>query len=196
VDYLVSGAHKWMMGIEGSGFVYAKPERVRALVPRTAGWLSHEDPAKFLFQGPGELRYDRPIKSGIEFLENGSTSTVCFAALEAGLDPILALEPTAIFAHVSAYLDRLEAGLVSRGLRSLRRPEPERRSAILSFAPPAGLEARAIVSGLAERGVVASMPDGLVRFAPHFPNPLAEVDFVLGALDEVLAGLRAGGGAI
>ena len=104
--------------------------------------------------------------------------------------PLWPLDPAAIFGHVGSYLDRLELGLVARGLRGLRPAESERRSAILSFEPPAGLDARAIVSGLAELGVVASMPDGLVRFAPHFPNPLREVEFVLGALDEVLVAQR------
>ena len=32
-----------------------------------------------------------------------------------------------------------------------------------------------------------AIPDGRLRFAPHWPNALDEVQVVLGALDEVLA---------
>jgi cysteine desulfurase/selenocysteine lyase len=191
IDYLVAGAHKWLLGLEGVGFMYARPERARALLPRVAGWLSHEDGTRFLFAGPGELRYDRPIKRSLQMLEGSSSSTVGFAALEAGIDPLLALTPAAILAHVGPYLDQLEAGAVGRGFRSRRATASARRSGILSLEPPAGLSAADLVLALRERGVFASMPDGLLRFAPHFPNAPAEIELVLAALDEALAALRA-----
>jgi cysteine desulfurase/selenocysteine lyase len=43
---------------------------------------------------------------------------------------------------------------------------------------------------LRARGVFASMPDGLLRLAPHFPNALSEIETVLAALDESLRALR------
>jgi cysteine desulfurase / selenocysteine lyase len=190
VDYLVSGSHKWLMGPEGVGFVYAKPERARALKPRTAGWLSHEDGTLFLFGGPGKLRYDRPVKASLQMLEGGSSSTVGFAGLEAAIEPILALTPSAIFAHVAAYLDSLEPRLASRGFRSRRATATERRSGILSFEPPAGLAAADVVAQLRPRGVIASMPDGLVRFAPHFPSSSSEIEAVESAVDAALTELR------
>ena len=41
-----------------------------------------------------------------------------------------------------------------------------------------------------KRGVVASMPDGLLRFAPHFPSSLSEIETVLAAVDEAVAVVR------
>jgi cysteine desulfurase/selenocysteine lyase len=192
VDYLVCGAHKWMLGVEGVGFLYARPELARELVPRTAGWLSHEEGTRFLFSGPGELRYDRPIKQSVQMMEGGSSSTLGFAALEAGLDPILELSPATIFAHVTDYIQTLEAALVARGLKSLRAKQPEGRSAILSIEPPTGASAQELVLALRARGVLASMPDGLVRFAPHFPNAQSEIPAVLSAIDDAILELRSG----
>lgn len=190
VDYLVSGAHKWLLGLEGVGFLYAPPERARALVPRTAGWLSHEDGTRFLFGGAGQLRYDRPIKQSVQMLEGGSSSTVGFAALEAAIDPLLELGPAAILEHLDRYHDALEPGLLERGFTSRRATRRQGRSGILSVQPPGALSAAELVSKLRERGVFASMPDGLLRFAPHFPNALSEIETVLSALDEALAALR------
>lgn len=190
VDYLVSGAHKWLLGLEGVGFLYAPPERARALVPRTAGWLSHEDGTRFLFGGAGQLRYDRPIKQSVQMLEGGSSSTVGFAALEAAIDPLLELGPAAILEHLDRYHDALEPGLLERGFTSRRAARRQGRSGILSVQPPGALSAAELVSKLRERGVFASMPDGLLRFAPHFPNALSEIETVLSALDEALAALR------
>lgn len=190
IDYLVTGAHKWLLGLEGVGFLYARPERARALRPRTAGWLSHEDGARFLFAGPGHLRYDRPIKQSVQMLEGSSSSTVGFAALEAAVDPLLELGPSAILEHLAAYHDALEPGLLARGFASRRTTRVSGRSGILSVVPPDGLSATELVLKLRERGVFASMPDGLLRFAPHFPNALSEIETVLGALDEAVAALR------
>ena len=190
IDYLVTGAHKWLLGPEGAGFLYARPERARALLPRTAGWLSHEDGTRFLFAGPGELRYDRPIKHNVQMLEGGSSSTLGFAALEAAIEPILDLTPAAIFEHLDQYLNLLEPDVVARGFRSRRSSQKERHSGILSFEPPASVSATDVVMQLRARGVFASMPDGLLRFAPHFPNALSEIETVLAALDDALSALR------
>ena len=190
IDYLVCGAHKWLLGPEGAGFVYAKRERARALKPRTAGWLSHEDGTQFLFAGGGHLRYDRPVKTSLQMLEGGSSSALGFAALEAAIEPILVLTPAAIFEHVNRYLDQLEPRLVSRGFASCRARAVERRSGILSVRPPDGVAAADLVAQLRPRGVIASMPDGLLRFAPHFPSSLSEIETVVGAVDAALTELR------
>lgn len=190
VDYLVSGAHKWLGGVEGAGFVFCAPERAAALQPRTAGWLSHEDPTGFLLQGPGELRYDRPIRRGIQHLEGSSMASVALAALGAAVSARLEIGLDAIYAHVSRYLDALNAGLLARGLRTLRASEPAARSGILSLVVPKPIAATDLARALAERGVTVSTPEGLVRFAPHYPNPESEVATVLAALDDSLKQLR------
>lgn len=189
IDYLAGGAHKWLMALEGAGFLYVKPSCTARLVPRTAGWLSHEEGLRFLFEGPGLLRYDRPIRQEVQFMEGTSANGVGFAALEASLGAILQLGVPAIHAHVSGYLDELEAGLLARGLSTTRPSDPARRSGILSFVPPAGLAAAEVVAAAREHGVCASMPDGLVRIAPHFPNSRDEVPLVLSALDRAFSRL-------
>jgi cysteine desulfurase / selenocysteine lyase len=186
IDYLVTGGHKWLLGPEGVGFVYGRAERARALVPRTSGWLSHEEGTSFLFAGKGHLRYDRPVKRSIQMLEAGSCNALGFAALDAGIEPLLALTPAVIAQHVGAYLDQLERGLVARGFVSLRAVDESSRSAILTLDPPGGVEATALVSALKDRGVYASMPDGLLRLAPHYPNAPSEIGAVLAAVDDSL----------
>src|SRR5262249_28817926 len=141
VDYLVCGSHKWLLGPEGVGFVYARPEAAKRLAPNTAGWLSHLDGTRFLFEGAGHLRYDRPLRDDLRVLEGGSSSTIGFAGLEAAIEPIIGLGQAAIFEHVSRYLDALEPLIVARGFRSLRSAAPERRSGILSLEPPPGVSA-------------------------------------------------------
>ncbi len=187
LDYLACGAHKWLMGIHGAGFLWIRPGRAAALRPWLAGWLSHQDPVSFLTRGPGHLRYDRPLRREASALEAGSSSTASQAALLASLEILEALSVPAIHAHANRCLDRLEPGLAARGFGVLRSAHPGRRSAFFSARPPVGVEAPWLRDALAARGVAVAIPDGLVRFAPHWPNRPEEADQVLGAIDDALA---------
>jgi len=190
IDYLAAGAHKWLMGVLGAGFLYVRPERAGALVPRTAGWLSHEDPVRFLVEGPGMVRYDRPIRRRADLIEGGGMPEVALAGLLASVEVLRGLGVPAIEAHVNGYLDRLEPELAGRGFRSLRSRHAAGRSGILSVEPPAGLTASALLRELASRGVACATPDGVLRFSPHWPNPPDEVPEVLRAVDGALAAAR------
>ena len=185
IDYLAAGGHKWLMGPAGTGLLYVAPERIGALRPVVAGWTSHEDGMRFLFEGAGLLRYDRPVRARADFVEGGMVPILGYAGLEPAVELLGALGVEAIFEHVGRYLDALEEGLVARGFRSLRAAAPEQRSGILAVHPPAPWEAIALAPRLGERGIACSTPDGLLRFAPHWPNGLGEVEVVLGAVDEV-----------
>lgn len=182
IDFLACGSHKWLMGLEGAGFLYVSPERLPELKPRVSGWLSHEDPIAFLFQGAGHLRYDRPIRKRADFLEIGTGNTMGYAALEASVALIEELGVPAIHAHVNAWHDALERGLETRGFASFR---SVRRSGTLSVLPPAGFSIAELHAGLARRGISCSTPDGFLRFSPHWPNSLDEVPLVLEAVDEL-----------
>ncbi len=183
IDYLSCGGHKWLMGLEGCGFLYVAPHRVKALIPRIAGWLSHVDPLGFLFEGPGQLRYDRPVRARADFVEAGAPNTLGLAALQASVGLLQQLGVPTIQAHVQAYHDVLEPALIARGFASLRAPDPAARSSILSARPPEGLTDQQVVAHLAAHGVAVTNPDGIVRFSPHWPNGLHELEIVLEALD-------------
>jgi cysteine desulfurase/selenocysteine lyase len=190
IDYLAAGAHKWLMGALGAGFLYVRPERAGALVPRTAGWLSHEDPVRFLVEGPGMVRYDRPIRRRADLIEGGGMPEVALAGLLASVEILLGLGVPAIEDHVNGYLARLEPELVARGFRSLRSRQGAGRSGILSLEPPAGHTASALFRELSSRGIACATPDGVLRFSPHWPNDSGEIPEVLRGIDGALAAGR------
>lgn len=191
IDYLSCGSHKWLMGLEGVAFLYVRSSLAPALRPVVAGWLSHQDGMRFLFEGAGHLRYDRPVRAQADLVEGGAGPGVVLAALQAAVEPIATLGVPAIHAHAQAYLDALEAGLVARGFASLRSPVPAQRSGILSVAPPAGIDLLALHARLLEHGIACTTPDGRLRFSPHWPNALTEVPVVLDAIDQAVASERA-----
>ncbi len=184
IDFLAAGSHKWMMGMEGSAMLWVAPGRMDELVPRTAAWLSHEEPVDFLFE-PGKLRYDKPVRRQASFVEGGAYNAVGLAALDAATHCIERLGVATIWAHVDGYLAALDEGLRTRGFRSLRTQRADGRSGILSVQPPAELDLATLVDRLAYRKVHVTAPDGYLRIAPHWPNAREEVDLVLEAVDAI-----------
>ena len=156
------------------------------LAPRTAGWLSHQNGLAFLFEGEGHLVYGRPIKETAGFVEGGAYNAAGFAALEAALDILLRLGIDSIYSHVNRYIDSLEHGLEELGFRSARSASAEGRSCSLSLKPPIDCDLVRLAEGLEEAGISCSMPDGWLRFSPHWPNSTGEIPMVLEAARSLL----------
>ena len=38
-----------------------------------------------------------------------------------------------------------------------------------------------------ERGIICALPDGVLRFTPHWPNNPSEIPFVLESIDQILS---------
>lgn len=192
IDILATGTHKWLMGLDGFGFAVVGPRTLAQMQPRVAGWLSHEDPVGFLFQGPGHLRYDRPVRRKADFLEVGAWPTVGFAALEASVSLLQDIGVATIHDHLQRYHDALEPHLLERGFTSLRAADPAARSGLLCLRPPADIALPGLHPALEAHGIACAIPDGCLRFSPHWPNALDEVPMVVDALDAALEAARSG----
>ena len=190
VDYAAAGSHKWLMGVEGAGFVYMRRDHHDALIPRLASWLSHEDALSFLFEGPGQLRYDRQVRRGADRVEKGALNVLGYAALEASLDLLMHFGTQALFDHAWGYVLRLEEALwAAFGWQSVRQRMGAAPTAIYAVPKPQGLALAAFAEAMSARGVSLSTPDGHIRMAPHWPNDAdRELSQVVGALEGVLAG--------
>lgn len=180
-DFVACGGHKWMMGLEGAGFLWCHQRTWEEFVPRLAGWLSTTEPLTFLFEGPGELRYDRPMKSNPQLFEFGAANALGYAALGASVNVLQSIGRDVIWSEVSAWLDHLEAGFKTRGVDTTRKIDAA--SGILSVRPPAGMTVEDVVHHFADHDIAVSSPDGYVRFAPHWPNEVAQTDRVLEVWD-------------
>lgn len=157
VDFLVSGALKWLCGGPGAAFLYVRPGL--ELQPTTLSWFGVEDQFSF------DLRAARPRADARRF-ELGTPATgAAFTAL-GGLEVI---EEVGIPRIRERNLN-LAADLVERLRESglpPRLPDPESRSALILVPHP---DAAGAVRHLADRGVIVDHRDGCVRLSPHFYN--------------------------
>jgi cysteine desulfurase/selenocysteine lyase len=190
IDYLSCGSHKWLMGLEGVGFLHVRPEKAALLRPHVAGWLSHDHALAFLFEGTGRLRYDRTIMPTARMVEGGMGNTIGCAALEAAVDCILSLGVEAIWAHVDRYHAALVPRLEALGLTSLRARDPALRSGSACFLAPPEVDVVALHKAIDPAAVSCAIPDGHLRLSPHWPNALAEIDGVVAAIERAIVTAR------
>jgi len=197
VHYLASGGHKWMMAVEGAGFMYVHPDKVAQLTPQSAGWLSLTEPLDFLFNPSAPLAYHRPARPEVSAFEGGAQASVCYAALHASVQALNAVRGgsnrvgvQAIYHHINTLNNRLEEGLIALGFESLRCPDVARRSGILSLKPRpkhGGVEAiPELVSRWGSRGFVCATPNACLRISPHWYNSLEQVEQALEIASDTL----------
>ncbi|MGB0646506.1 MAG: aminotransferase class V-fold PLP-dependent enzyme [Bradymonadia bacterium] len=187
LDFWVCGGHKWMLGPEGTGFLYINEKRLPSLSPAFLGWLSLEDPLNFLFDGPGKLEYHRPLASTANRFELGTHNTIGLAGLKQACLNLEQLGFQHVFTTIQDYHDKIELRLIDLGFQSLRSPILERRSGILSVKPPSGCALQTFVAAATQAGVVVTAPEGHLRIAPHFWNSTSQIDSVVDVFRSILS---------
>ncbi|UBU17870.1 aminotransferase class V-fold PLP-dependent enzyme [Nonomuraea gerenzanensis] len=173
-DYLVAGTSKYLLGLPGLAFLYARhPDRTDR-DPQLTGWFGRVNPFAF---DPRTL--DFPA-AATRFQTGTPAFPVAYAA-NAGLRLIGALDLARVRAHIGGLTALAEASLIEQGER-VRHVPPERRGAHVGLltGSPAGLTRR-----LAERGLVVSPRGDVVRISFHYYSDAEDVAALCAALHEL-----------
>jgi len=177
IDFLASGGHKWLMGLEGQGFVYIAPQLLKQLRSTQVGWLSVKNPWEM-------LNYQLDLLDEAARFELGTPNGLGLVALSAALALFSHYGHEAITSHIldlSAYLIQ---GLKARGIKVLTPEPPEQRLGIVTCEHP---QAEHLYASLAQKQILLSVREGrYLRLTPHFYNTQTELDRVLHELDRLL----------
>ncbi len=159
-DFYCGGGLKWLLGGSGIAFLYARPELLSSLAPRTTGWFAHRD--QFRFDPRAMALHDDARR-----LESGTPSMLSVYAQLGGLDIIEELGPSEIRRSTMTLAEDLIDLARAAGLRPKVAPDAATRSGIvmLPSADPA-----LAVRRLSEAGIVADARPGHVRLSPYFYN--------------------------
>lgn len=171
-DLAVGCGYKYLNGGPGApSFVWAHPRLVDRLDQPLQGWLGHRAPFDF---APEYL-----AAQGISRFQCGTPPILSLAALECGVDSVLAAEPLGGLAAIRAkslaltgLFSGLVAGPVARhGLVSITPDAAPERGGQVALRAGGDLDPYAIVQALIARGVVGDFraPDVLrFGFAPLY----------------------------
>jgi selenocysteine lyase/cysteine desulfurase len=179
VGVLAAGAHKWMLGVSGTGVLYLRRELLPSLLPTHLGVTSMED-AETLHTAADPYR-PCPVAAARR-VEEGARNAIGIAALGASLDLHARLGAEAVARQVKAVTDRLCEGVRSAGGRVRSPREGEAWSGIVLLEPPPGVDARELSLRLARERVLIGAREGALWGGAHYFNSLEDADRLLALL--------------
>lgn len=182
-DFFVAGAHKWLFGPRGTGFVWGRSEAwgmaTAAIPPFNPGMF---DP-KF-----GEaigMDAGRPTPTGMDMTPGGFHSFEHRWALAEAFALHERIGRSRIAERIHALNRRLKEGLAGMPHVVLRTPMDEKLSAGIVCFEVRGMAPAKVVDRLRERKIIASVTPYLVRYArlaAGLMNNEADVDAALHAV--------------
>jgi kynureninase len=176
-DFLTGGVLKWLCGGPGGCFLWVKPEVSARLAPSLTGWQAHEHPFAF----DPEMTY----ATGAWRWLTGTPSVPALFAAVPGPRMVRAAGVDAIRAKSMRQTERLIALADARGFPVTAPRDANRRGGTVAFDVPHGRE---VAQALLARDVIVDYRPGAgIRVAPHFYTTDAEVESVVGTIDEILA---------
>ncbi len=179
-DFVSSGTAKWLMGIQGVGFIYINEELQGKIHPPHLGW--HSRKSFFDFHN-----YDQPLKPNADRYEFATPSSPGIWGTDEAIGLLLEVGIDDIENRILALADRLADGIESAGLKLYTdRYKKESNSGIVTFLHEDESRNTEIHKQLAENRITISLRENLLRVSPHFYNTFDEMDEFLSALHNQL----------
>ena len=173
VDFLVTGALKYLLGPAGVAFLYVRRGLVERLEPLSTGWFGRVDPFAFSLEAFDWSQSARRFETGSPPVPNAY-------AAAAGLDLLQTLDPVSIDAQIARLVDRFVSSARARGFDVATPEDPGARGPLVVVR---STDAATLVQRLADRAIVVSARATGLRVSFHAYNNEQDVDAVLEALD-------------
>ena len=179
IDFTMADGHKWLLGPEGLGVFYVRPELRNQLKLSEYGWHMIEKRGDF-------SQRDWTIANSAVRFECGSPNMLAAHALEASTALLLKVGIDQVSALIQSKVDYLAAQLKTiAGVELLSSRDPSRSSGILTFRVK-GQDSQALYTALMKANVVCACRGGGVRFSPHYYTPESALDLVISRLKSCL----------
>ncbi len=172
IDILACAGFKWLLGMPGTGFLYASPEAQKTISPVLPGMFAAELNTRKLLYYSDARRY-----------ETGTIAYSLFHSWTAGLELLKEIGIDNIHNRILKLTGRIIDGLRQRDIELVTPVATEsERSAILSFTLGNKEENKVLLEKLNAEGIIVSLRDGRIRVSPNFFNTEEEIDHFLSFL--------------
>ncbi len=170
IDFLVSGALKWLCGGQGISFLYCRRDLIESMHPTVVGWFGVED--QFDFDRTGlRLRPDaRRFEAGTSTLPQAWTAA-------AGIRLWLEVGISEIRDRNLQLTQMIIDGADALGLEVLTPRTPEQRGGLVRVRVPGGRTgAEKVLHELFAKNVVLDQRGDCLRISPHFFNTEEDIE--------------------
>ncbi|GAC1658693.1 MAG: aminotransferase class V-fold PLP-dependent enzyme [Vulcanimicrobiaceae bacterium] len=180
IDAAYGGGAKWMMALQGVGFLYVDAQVAGTLRLAAPGWRSAADMWDF-------LNYDQAFAQDGSRFEGGTPNMLGGLSL---FESIAVLEGAGsrIGQHVIVLTDRLVAGLEALNARVASVRGETTSSGIVTFTLP-GFDPVALGKHLQQERIITTYRSTGIRVSPHGYNSVEEIDQLLEVTAQALPAL-------
>ncbi|HJX23975.1 MAG TPA: aminotransferase class V-fold PLP-dependent enzyme [Candidatus Bathyarchaeia archaeon] len=175
VDFLATSFHKWLLGPEGTGFLYVREELIDEFDPWATGWLAVENPEDF---DSMNLNFSKTAQK----FETGTHNLLGYVGAKAALEIFHDIGMSDVERRILDLSGRLLEELEGLKVDIVTTKEERYRSGIVNFKVP---EVDRVLEGLARRNIVVSKRTGGIRVSPHFFNVEDELQQLCRAVKEL-----------
>ena len=172
VDFMVTGCLKYQLAAAGIGFLYVRRDLIEQFEPTVTGWFGRVNPFAFRIDGIDWPADAHRFETGTPPVPNA------YAAL-AGLELLDSIGYDTVGTQVDRLVERYASAARDAGF-VVRTPADRARRGPLVVVQ--SIDAPALVTRLAARGIIASSRGNGLRVAFHAYNNDADVDAVVNAL--------------
>jgi selenocysteine lyase/cysteine desulfurase len=172
VDFMVTGCLKYLLAAAGVAFLYVRRDIVERFEPTITGWFGRVNPFAFQIHSLDWPAAASRFESGTPPVPSAYAALASLRLLErVGID--------AVGRRVGQLVERYRSSAVASGFIVRTPSQPERRGPLVVVQ---SLDAPALVTRLAGRGIIGSCRGNGLRVSFHAYNNEADVDTVLDAL--------------
>lgn len=176
IDFLAGSGQKWLMGLQGLGFIYVGKNLQNIIEQSYMGWNSVESAWEL-------LNYDTKLKENADRYQTGTVNVLGIAVLNTNLKMFREIGFENIRKRILANTQTLISRLVEEGYDPvLKNVQPKNLSGIVTVSLP---NVDRVVKEMAERNIFAEARDNKLRISPHFYNTDTEMDKFIEVLKQV-----------
>lgn len=175
VDFLACGAHKWLLGPIGIGFLYVRRELIPELWASEVGHLGVKQNVKVYRE------YSLTFRDSAEKFEGGVHNYAGAFGFDKSLELFHLVGPNLIAARIERLTDQLCEGITKRGYRLMSHRGPGEKSGTVSFVHDTR-PVTDVYHQIMDAGIYVTISEGMIRVAPHFYNTPEEIDRLIGVL--------------
>ena len=173
IDGLGGGGQKWLMSVQGTGFLYVSEALQEAIHPQFVGWLAVQDAWDF-------YNYGQPLASTAKRYEGGTVNHLGFSGMVESIAFLLEQGLPAVEKNILALTQSLSAGLRTiNGVKLISPVNDSERAGIVTIELPRHIDVKNVFKKLLEKNIVISLREGKLRYSPHFYNSPVEVERVV-----------------
>lgn len=183
IGFLASAGHKWLMGPQGIGFIYVRPDILERLAMTQVGWLSVKDAWNFF-----DYRLD--WEDGAKRFESGTENWPGVYGLNAAVGLLQEISIARIEKHVLELTSRFIQQAEENDLKIISSVQEKHRSGIVSFRypdDPSSKRTEALFEFLLRKKIITAFREGNIRVSPHGYNDEQDIKRLSAAIIEFKA---------